>query len=173
MNVLAGFKKIRAFVFDVDGVLTDGSLLVMDNGQLVRRMNIKDGYALQLAVKKGYRILVISGGNSPAVELRLKKLGITDIFMSVLDKRSLLLQYLKDHGLKTEEVLFMGDDIPDYVCMKEVGLPAAPADAAHEIRKAAVYVSSKSGGTGCVREVIEKTLRLNGHWQMETDIPSR
>jgi 3-deoxy-D-manno-octulosonate 8-phosphate phosphatase (KDO 8-P phosphatase) len=173
MNLIERFKLINTFILDVDGVLTDGTVYVFENGEQVRRMNIKDGFALQLAIKKGYRILVISGGNSPAVEMRLKKLGITDIFMNVTDKRAMLLKYIKDHNLKKEQVLFMGDDIPDYVAMKEAGLPTAPADAAHEIRKIAVYVASKDGGKGCVREVMEKVLRLNGHWELETDIASR
>src|SRR5687767_6757242 len=173
MSLLDSFRKIKVFAFDVDGVLTDGSLLVFDNGEQVRRMSIKDGFALQLAIKKGYRILVISGGNSPAVVTRLKKLGITDIFMNVLDKRAMIVQYMQDHGLKKEQVLFMGDDIPDYLAMKEVGISAAPADAAQEIRRIAVYVASLKGGKGCVREVMEKVLRLNGHWELETDIASR
>jgi 3-deoxy-D-manno-octulosonate 8-phosphate phosphatase (KDO 8-P phosphatase) len=173
MNLIDKFKLVTTFVLDVDGVLTDGTVYVFDNGEQVRRMSIKDGFALQLAVKKGYRLLVVSGGNSPAVALRLKKLGVTDIFMNVLDKKAMILQYIQDHGLNSEHVLYMGDDIPDYVAMKAVGVPVAPADAAHEIRKAAVYIASAKGGKGCVREVLEKVLRLNGHWELETDIPSR
>ena len=173
MNLIDKFKLVTTFVLDVDGVLTDGTVYIFDNGEQVRRMNIKDGFALQLAVKKGYRLLVISGGNSPAVVTRLTKLGITDIFMNVLDKRQMILQYMQDHGLNKEQVLYMGDDIPDYAAMKVVGMPVAPADAAHEIRKAAVYIASARGGKGCVREVIEKVLKLNGHWELETDIPSR
>ena len=173
MNLIEKFKLISTFILDVDGVLTDGTVYVFENGEQVRRMSIKDGFALQLAIKKGYRVLIISGGNSPAVITRLKKLGITDIFMNVLDKKAMVIQYMKDHDLRKEQVLFMGDDIPDYVVMKEVGLPTAPADAAHEIRKVAVYVTSSKGGKGCVREVMEKVLRLNGHWELETDIASR
>lgn len=173
MNLIDKFKLVTTFILDVDGVLTDGTVYVFENGEQVRRMNIKDGFALQLAVKKGYRLLVISGGNSPAAMARLKKLGITDIFMNVLDKKQMILQYMQDHGLNKEHVLYMGDDIPDYVAMKAVGMPVAPADAAHEIRKAAVYIASAKGGKGCVREVIEKVLRLNGHWELETDIASR
>lgn len=173
MNLIERFKLITTFILDVDGVLTDGTVYVFENGEQVRRMSIKDGFALQLAVKKGYRVLVISGGNSPAVIGRLKKLGITDIFMNVLDKQAMVVQYMRDHGLKKQQVLFMGDDIPDYVVMQEVGLPVAPADAAQEIRKVAVYITSSKGGKGCVREVMEKVLRLNGHWELETDIASR
>ena len=173
MNLIERFKLIKTFVLDVDGVLTDGTVYVFDNGEQVRRMSIKDGFALQLAIKKGYRILVISGGNSPAVVERLKKLGLTDIFINITDKRTLVLQYMKDHQLQKEGTLFMGDDIPDYVVMKEAGLAVAPADAAEEIKKVAAYITSKKGGKGCVREVIEKVLRLNGHWELETDITSR
>lgn len=173
MNLIDKFKLVTTFILDVDGVLTDGTVYVFENGEQVRRMSIKDGFALQLAIKKGYRLLVISGGNSPAVIERLKKLGITDIFMNVLDKRALVVQYIEDHQLNKEQVLYMGDDIPDYAAMKTVGMPAAPADAAHEIRKAAVYIASAKGGKGCVREVIEKVLKLNGHWELETDIASR
>jgi 3-deoxy-D-manno-octulosonate 8-phosphate phosphatase (KDO 8-P phosphatase) len=173
MTLLDQFKIVTTFVLDVDGVLTDGTVYVFDDGQQVRRMSIKDGFALQLAIKKGYRILVISGGTSDAVAGRLHKLGITDIFMNVHDKRSVLLQYMSDHNLKRNQVLFMGDDIPDYMAMLEVGLPCAPADAAPEIKKVSVYISHKEGGKGCVREVIEKVLKLNGHWELKTDIPSR
>jgi 3-deoxy-D-manno-octulosonate 8-phosphate phosphatase (KDO 8-P phosphatase) len=173
MTLIDQFKQITTFILDVDGVLTDGTVYVFDDGEQVRRMSIRDGFALQLAVKKGYRILVISGGNSPAVVSRLKKLGITDIFMNVPDKHSIMLQYIKDHNLGKDQVLFMGDDIPDYVAMNEAGLPCAPSDAAPEIKKIAAYISGKEGGKGCVREVIEKVLKLNGHWELETDIPSR
>lgn len=173
MSLLERFKQITTFVLDVDGVLTDGTIYVFENGEQVRRMSIRDGYALQLAVKKGYRLLVISGSNSPAVVARLKKLGLTDIFMSVLDKRSAIIQYMDDHALTREQVLFMGDDIPDYIAMQVAGLPCAPADASTEIKEVAAYICSAPGGRGCVREVIEKVLKLNGDWELNTDVPSR
>lgn len=173
MNLIEKFKQITTFILDVDGVLTDGTIHVFDTGEQVRRMSIKDGFVLQLAVKKGYRILVVSGSNSPAVDARLKKLGITDIFMNVLDKRALVLQYINDHQLKREEVLFMGDDVPDIIAMKEAGLPVAPADAAPDVKKFALYITSAKGGEGCVREVMEKVLKLNAHWELETNIASR
>ena len=173
MTILDQFKKITTFVFDVDGVLTDGTIYVFDNGEQVRSMNIKDGFALQLAIRKGYHILVISGGNSPAVISRLKKLGINDVFMSVLDKRATLLQFIKEKSIPAEEVLFMGDDIPDYMAMQEAGLKCCPADAAPELKKIADYISVKEGGKGCVRDVIERVLKLNGHWELDTDVPSR
>ena len=173
MNVLAGFKKIRAFVFDVDGVLTDGSLLVMDNGQLVRRMNIKDGYALQLAIKQGYDIMVISGGNSEAVRQRLEKLGVHEVHMNILNKKDVLTRFVTGKQLKWEEVLYMGDDIPDLEVMQLSGLPCCPAVAVQEIRAVSHFISQIPGGQGCVREVIEKVLRLQGKWSHDVTVPSK
>lgn len=167
------FSRITTFVFDVDGVLTDGTLFVFDNGEQVRRMNIKDGYALQLAVKKGYRVVIFSGGISEAVIQRLKKLGITDVFMNVKDKKSGLLNYLQQHDITWEEVLFMGDDIPDYSVMKEAALPCAPCDAVPEIKQIAKYISSLPGGKGCVRDVIEKVLKLRDDWDLDVTVPSK
>jgi 3-deoxy-D-manno-octulosonate 8-phosphate phosphatase (KDO 8-P phosphatase) len=173
MSLLKKFQNIRLFVFDVDGVLTDGSLYVFANGEQVRKMNIKDGYALQLAIKKGYGIMVISGAMSEGVSARLQKLGISDIFMKVVNKREVLIDYLREKNITMEQVLFMGDDIPDYQLMKIAGISCAPADAVADVRSAAHFISTIKGGEGCVREVIEKVLKLNGHWEMETDIPSK
>jgi 3-deoxy-D-manno-octulosonate 8-phosphate phosphatase (KDO 8-P phosphatase) len=167
------FSRITTFVFDVDGVLTDGTLFVFENGEQVRRMNIKDGYALQLAVKKGYRIAIFSGGVSEAVVQRLNKLGITDVFMNVKDKKSGVLSYLQQHSITWEEVLFMGDDIPDYSVMKEAALPCAPCDAVPEIKQIAKYISSLRGGKGCVRDVIEKVLKLRDHWDLDVTVASK
>lgn len=173
MNILAKFKPIKTFVFDVDGVLTDGSLLVLDDGQMARKMNIKDGYALQLAVKKGYHVVVISGGTSTAVKQRLDKLGVTENFLSVENKKAKLLEYTEQHGLKLDEVLFMGDDIPDHSAMQLTGLPCCPADAATEIKQISEYISPFNGGMGCARDVIEKVLKLNGHWDLDTTVASK
>lgn len=173
MNVLEKFKTIKTFVFDVDGVLTDGSLLVLDDGQQARTMNIKDGYALQLAVKKGYRVVVISGGTSDAVKMRLEKLGVKDCFLKVDNKKEKLIEYVATYGLKWEEILFMGDDIPDYTSMQLTGLPCCPADAAQEIKQVSHYISPIAGGKGCARDVIEKVLKLNGHWDLDTTVASR
>ncbi len=173
MNLLERFKLVKVFVFDVDGVLTDGSLYVFNNGEQVRRMNIKDGFALQLAVKKGYRIIVISGSHSEAVIARLNKLGITDVFMKITDKKARLEELLQQYDFTWQDVLFMGDDIPDYAVMKSAGLACAPADAALEIKQVAHYISPLPGGTGCVREMIEKVLKIHGQWELETDIPSK
>ena len=172
MNILARFKDIKLFVLDVDGVLTDGSLLLMDNGEMVRKMNIKDGYALQLAVKKGYEILIISGGNSEAVKLRLEKLGIRNIFMKVTNQKEQMMQFVSDKNLTWPQVLYMGDDIPDVLPMQMAGIACAPADAVPEVRGLAHYISPLAGGYGCVRDVIEKVLKLNGDWNDHPEIAS-
>lgn len=173
MNVLKLFKQITTFIFDVDGVLTDGTVLVLDNGVQARRMSIKDGFALQMAAKKGYRILIVSGGNSPQVAGRLEKLGITDVHMSVEDKKAMVAEYISKNKLKKEEVLFMGDDLPDLPVMSIVGLPCCPADAVAEIKEAVQYISPLNGGFACVRDVIEKVLRLNDKWEYSVDVASR
>ena len=173
MNVLELFSQITTFIFDVDGVLTDGSLLVMPGGAMVRRMNIKDGYALQLAVKAGYHIVIISGGNSPEVEDRLNKLGIQQVFMRAENKMMILENIMQQHKLTQTEILFMGDDIPDYEVMGRVGLACCPADAATEIKQISKYISPLKGGEGCVRDVIEKVLKLRGNWSLDTHIKSQ
>jgi 3-deoxy-D-manno-octulosonate 8-phosphate phosphatase (KDO 8-P phosphatase) len=173
MNLLSLFKSIKLFVLDVDGVLTDGSLLVLNDGQMARSMNIKDGYALQLAIKKGYKILVISGGVSDAVKNRLEKLGISDISMNVVDKKDVLLSYVTGHGLNWPEVLYMGDDIPDMVPMQMAGLACCPFDAVPEIKALSHYISPLNGGKGCVRDVIEKVMKLNNDWNDDGSTASK
>jgi 3-deoxy-D-manno-octulosonate 8-phosphate phosphatase (KDO 8-P phosphatase) len=172
MNLLSRLRFITAFVFDMDGVLTDGSLVIADNGQWLRRMNIKDGYALQLAVKCGYKVAVISGSESGPVEERLRALGVTDVFMKVHDKESFLNDYLAKNNISPRETLFMGDDIPDYQSMIVAGFPCCPSDAAVEIKQISSYISPLPGGSGCVRDVIEKVLKLNKHWLLETSVSS-
>lgn len=162
--MLEQFNNITTFVFDVDGVLTDGQLLVMPNGLMARSMNIKDGYALQLAVKKGYRVIIISGGHSPEVKERLEKLGVSEVHMQVSDKLGLLKTILAESDTAQNSCLYMGDDMPDLDCMKWVGLPVCPQDSVNEIKEVALYISSKNGGTGCARDVIEKVLKLRGDW---------
>lgn len=173
MNVLELFKKITTFIFDVDGVLTDGTVLVLENGLQARRMNIKDGFALQMAEKNGYKVLIISGGNSPQVVQRLEKLGITDVHMSVLNKKDFVANYIASNNLKAEEVLYMGDDMPDLPALSVVGLPCCPADAVIEVKEAVQYISPLNGGCACVRDVIEKVLKLNDHWHYRVDVTSR
>lgn len=173
MSLLDQFKQIKTFVFDMDGVLTDGTLLIHDNGQFLRRMHIRDGFALQMAVKKGYRVAVISGSTSDPAIIRLNHLGIRDVYMGVSDKKAVLDTYIQQHGLLPKEILYMGDDIPDYDVMKSVGMPCAPADAVAEIKQLCTYISPVAGGLGCVRDVIEKVLKLNDHWDLHTEVASR
>jgi 3-deoxy-D-manno-octulosonate 8-phosphate phosphatase (KDO 8-P phosphatase) len=173
MNIIDRFKKITTFIFDMDGVLTDGSVLVLENGLQARRMSIRDGYALQLAVKKGYRLLVVSGADSSPVTERLNKLGITEVHMSVANKKAFVEKYIAANKLVAEEILFMGDDIPDHSVMSMVGLPVCPADAVAEIRAISKYISPATGGNGCVRDVIEQVLKLNDHWHHLEDIASK
>lgn len=173
MTLFEKFSKIKCLVFDVDGVLTDGSLLILDDGQMVRKMNIKDGYALQLAVKKGYQVVVISGGDCEAVRKRLAGLGVTEVFLKTENKKQLLQQYLQKKSIASEQVLFMGDDIPDYEVMQEVGLPCCPADAVAEIKNIAAYISSIKGGFGCVRDIIEKVLKQQNAWDITAPIISK
>jgi 3-deoxy-D-manno-octulosonate 8-phosphate phosphatase (KDO 8-P phosphatase) len=173
MNLLEYFKPIKTLIFDIDGVLTDGNILVFETGEQVRKMNIKDGYALQLAVKKNYHLVVISGGNGAGAGIRLQKLGIMNIFLQVTDKTKVVEEYLNQHQLSWAETLYMGDDVPDFRPMQKAGMPCAPADAAPEILQVARYISPFGGGKGCVRDVIEKLLRLHGKWEMDSGIPSR
>ncbi|GAA3939675.1 HAD hydrolase family protein [Chitinophaga oryziterrae] len=173
MNILALFKPVTTFVFDVDGVLTDGTVQLLPNGEQSRKMSIRDGYALQLAIKKGYRIVIISGGKSESVVSRLQGLGIKDIYTGITDKQEKLQDYVFEHDLRWDEVIFMGDDIPDYRAMQLVGLPVCPADAAPEIKSICRYISPINGGMGCVREIIEKVLKLNDHWTIDEEIASR
>lgn len=170
MSILSRFKTITTFIFDMDGVLTDGSLSVTENW--VRNMFVRDGYAIQLAVKMGFYLVIISGSDSPAVTERLKRLGVKHVFMNIKDKETLLKSFMSDNNLEMKEMLFMGDDIPDYYCMKLAGLAACPADAVSEIKSISHYISPFSGGKGCVRDVIEKVLKLNNKWSIETSVTS-
>ena len=170
--MLKNFKHITTFVFDVDGVLTDGTLLVLPDGVMARRMNIKDGYALQLAIKRGYRVLIITGGNAAEVKERLLKLGITEIWMQVEDKAAILRKLIEEQNLAKESILYMGDDIPDREVMQLCGLPCCPADAAQDIKEVSLYISHLKGGEGCGRDVIEKVMKLRGNWMEEVTVRS-
>jgi len=169
----ARFQSIRHFVFDIDGVLTDGTVLVLPDGEQVRRMSIKDGFALQLAHHLGYHILVISGSARSSVESRLHKLGITDVHFSVTDKAAFLLAKIQALGWDPARTLYMGDDLPDLPAMSLIGLPSCPHDAAPELQSMSAYISPLNGGMGCVRDVIEQVLRLNGQWKLQSGITSR
>ena len=171
-NYLEIFSKINTFIFDVDGVMTDGRVLMMENGEAVRRMNIKDGYVLQLAVKLGYNIAIITGGNSEAVKKRFNSLGIYDVYLKAADKMDVFEEYKLTHDIDPNKTLYMGDDIPDYQVMKEVAMPCCPTDAAEEIKQVSKYISSKKGGEGCVRDVMEKVLKLQNKWMDEKSAPA-
>ncbi|TQD40083.1 KdsC family phosphatase [Haloflavibacter putidus] len=157
-------NDISTFVFDVDGVLTNGSILVSTEGELLRSMNIKDGYALKHAIKKGYTVCIISGGKNEGVRKRLRNLGITDIYLGIEDKVECLDEFFDIYGIKPENVAYMGDDIPDTHPMKLIGLPTCPQDAVNEVKSITKYVSHKKGGEGCVRDLIEQVLRVQGNW---------
>tara|TARA_R110002073_G_scaffold139232_2_gene289254 strand:+ start:31433 stop:31960 length:528 start_codon:yes stop_codon:yes gene_type:complete len=156
--------RITTFIFDVDGVLTDGTVTIFPDGQLIRTMNIKDGYALKTAVEMGYNVCIISGGTNEAVKSRLKGLGITDIYLGAHNKVTQLNEYVTKHEIALDQVLYMGDDIPDYPVMKLVGLAACPKDAVPEIQNVSMYISQKKGGKGCVRDVIEQVLKVQDKW---------
>jgi 3-deoxy-D-manno-octulosonate 8-phosphate phosphatase (KDO 8-P phosphatase) len=156
--------SVKAIIFDVDGVLSLSTIQMSPAGLPVRTVNIKDGYAIQLAIKMGMKIAIISGGTDPSIEERYRKLGMTDIFMSCSTKIQVLNQYLADNHLSADEVIYVGDDIPDYEIMKVVGCPCCPADACSDIKEISTYISPYEGGRGCARDIIEQILRAKGLW---------
>jgi 3-deoxy-D-manno-octulosonate 8-phosphate phosphatase (KDO 8-P phosphatase) len=166
LNFKQRLTKITTIMFDVDGVLTDGKVLVMESGEMVRNIYSKDGYALNLAVNKGYRVVVISGGNNLAIKNALSRNGVTDVFIRQHDKLACYKDYLALHNLSDEEIVFMGDDLPDYEIMSRVGLAVCPGDAVPEIREICQYISPRNGGEGCVRDIIEQVLRVQGKWEI-------
>jgi len=161
---LQKLKEITTFIFDVDGVLTNGDILASDSGEFLRTFNIKDGYALQLAVKRGFHVCIISGGKGQAMQKRFEGLGIKAIFLGVSDKVQVFHQYLEKIQTGATQVLYMGDDIPDLKVMKLVGLPTCPADAVPEIKAISQYISPCTGGKTAVRDIIEKVLRVQEQW---------
>ena len=163
-NYREKLKEITTFIFDFDGVLSDGKVYVMGDGEQVRATNTKDGYALQYALRKGYRVAIISGGYAKSMKERYKNFCGMDIFLQVSDKVEVFNQYMAEKGFKTNEVLYMGDDIPDYKLMLLSGVKCCPADACEEIKSIADYISYQIGGYGAVRDVIEQTLKAQGRW---------
>lgn len=161
---LSKLALVKAFILDVDGVLTDGTVCVTESGDEMRTMNIKDGYALSYASKQGYPIIVISGGRSEGVRIRLNRLGISEVHLKIQDKLPVLEESLKKHGLTLADCAYMGDDLPDLTAMKACLLSACPADAVWEVRDAAGFISQFKGGEGCVRELIEQCLKIQGKW---------
>lgn len=165
-NFKQKLTKITTFIFDVDGVLTDGKVFVFENGDVVRNMNSKDGYAIHLAVKKNYRIVIISGGNNIAIKNMLLKAGVKDIFINQHDKLQCYKDFIAENQLLEEEILFMGDDLPDWEVMSRVGVAVCPNDAATEIKALSLYISNNKGGEGCVRDIIEQVLRVQNTWEI-------
>ncbi len=167
-NLENSYKKklnhITTFIFDIDGVLTDGTVHITSTGDLMRSMHTKDGFAIKTALKKGYRVAVISGARDANVITRLSYLGIEDIFIGVDNKLPVYEKYIKKHQLSPSEVLYMGDDIPDIPLLQRVGLSAAPRDAVQEVLHMVDYISHKKGGKTCVRDIIEQVLRVQGNW---------
>ena len=160
-------NDITTFVFDVDGVLTNGSVLVSSEGELLRSMNVKDGYAMKKAIKNGYTVCIISGGKNEGVRKRLRGLGITDIHLGVEDKVECLDEFFDIYEIDAKNVAYMGDDIPDIFPMKMIGLPSCPQDAVSEVKAISNYISHKNGGEGCVRDLIEQVTKVQGKWENE------
>ncbi|WP_338644960.1 HAD-IIIA family hydrolase [Flavobacterium sp. KS-LB2] len=162
-------NDITTFVFDVDGVLTDSSVFVTNEGEILRTMNIRDGYAMKAAVESGYNVCIISGGSNEGVRIRLRNLGITAIHLGTPNKVETFDEYTEAHSINPEHVLYMGDDIPDYHVMKLVGLPTCPQDASPEIKAISRYISHKNGGKGAARDVIEQVMKAQGKWMAHFD----
>lgn len=162
-------SKIRAFAFDVDGVLSPSTIPLGADGMPRRMVNIKDGYALQLAVKRGFRIAIITGGKGEDVRRRFESLGVQDIFMGVSKKLPVFRKWMEDNNLNAEETVYMGDDIPDLPCLRVAGLPCCPHDACSEVRETSTYISKFTGGYGCGRDIIEQVMKAHGEWMTDAD----
>tara|TARA_S200000501_G_scaffold378467_1_gene441224 strand:+ start:1640 stop:2164 length:525 start_codon:yes stop_codon:yes gene_type:complete len=163
-------KKIKAFILDVDGVLTNGGLIIYPDGKFLRQMNAKDGYAIKLAIKHGYIIGVITGGREQNIKTRLEHLGVKEVFLGAHNKLPILKEFLKKHNLHKDDVMYMGDDIPDLEVLKHVGFSCCPFDASFDVQNICDYISMKKGGEGCVRDVIEQTLRVTDKWNLDGNI---
>ncbi|MEK9566660.1 MAG: HAD-IIIA family hydrolase [Flavobacteriaceae bacterium] len=159
--------NIKTFIFDVDGVLTDGKILIHSDGELLRSFDTKDGYAIKCALLKGFKIAIITGGRNEAVRERFKELGVFDIYLGAHHKLDAYQDLMDNYDLKAEEILYIGDDIPDIPVMEKVGLGCCPADAVPDVKARADYISHKKGGEGCVRELIEQVLRVQGKWSLD------
>ncbi|HQV37153.1 MAG TPA: HAD-IIIA family hydrolase [Flavobacterium sp.] len=159
-------NDITTFILDVDGVLTDSSVHITPTGEMLRVMNIRDGFAMKAALESGYNVCIISGGNNEGVRIRLRNLGISDIYLGSPDKEETFKEYCEIYNIKPEQVLYMGDDIPDYHVMQLVGLPTCPQDSSPEIKAISNYISHKNGGKGAVRDVIEQVMKVQGKWHL-------
>ncbi len=162
-------QNVTTFVFDVDGVFTDSTITITTEGELLRTMNVRDGYAVKTALSQGYRICIISGGSNQGVRLRLQALGVTDIYLGAAFKEESLREYLLDYEIPAEEILYMGDDIPDIPAMQMSGMVVCPQDAVPEVKRISHYISHLNGGKGCVRDIIEQVLKVRGHWHTHFD----
>ena len=162
-------NDITTFIFDVDGVLTDSSVHITPTGEMLRIMNIRDGFAMKAALESGYKVCIISGGSNEGVRIRLRNLGITDIYLASPNKVATFKEYTELYNILPEQVLYMGDDIPDYHVMQLVGLPTCPQDSSPEIKAISKYISHKNGGKGAVREVIEQVMKVQGKWNIYFD----
>jgi 3-deoxy-D-manno-octulosonate 8-phosphate phosphatase (KDO 8-P phosphatase) len=163
-NFKEKLREINTFIFDVDGVLTDGSLYILPSGEFMRTMNSKDGFALKLALIKGYNIAIITGAKENSIKERLVRLGIENTFLNATNKLPVLKKYLSKNNLNLQNTLYMGDDIPDLECMKKVGLSCCPKNAVSELKDISDYISPLNGGDGCVRDIIEQVLRIKKKW---------
>lgn len=169
MSFKKEFRHITTFVFDVDGVFTDGGITILPDGEMVRTMNTKDGYAVKAALHAGFRVAIISGGTNEAVRLRLEQLGVGDVYLGAHQKGEVLTEYAERYKIPYSEMLFMGDDIPDIAAMNMARIGCCPDDAVPEVLAAADYISHKNGGKGCVRDVIEQVLKVQGKWGVLTN----
>lgn len=163
-------NQITTFIFDVDGVFTDGSLLIDNEGNLLRTMNVKDGYAVKAALNMGFKVCIITGGKNEAVKKRLTDLGVNNVYMGTHDKTIALQDFLTSAKVKLEECLYMGDDLPDIPVMRKVALPTCPQDAVTEVKAASKYISHINGGKGCVRDVIEQVLKVQDKWYKKEEL---
>lgn len=166
-NYKAYLHKIKAFAFDVDGVFTDGSVLCTENGDLLRSYNAKDGFAVRTATLKGYPVAIITGGGSDSIIKRFSGLGVEDIYLRARNKIPPFMEFCNKYGLQPEEVVFVGDDIPDIQVMNACGLAVCPSDAAEEVKAVCDHISMYPGGHGCVREIVEQTLKIHGQWDFD------
>lgn len=167
-NFKEDIVKTEAFIFDVDGVMTDGGIIPLADGDFIRKYNAKDGYALGYALKMGYKVCIITGGRGRTLQHRMEMLGIGDLYMDCMDKIGAMNDFFTRYGLDPQNVIYMGDDIPDLECMRAVGIPVCPADAASEVAAVARYVSEFDGGHGCVRDIVEQVLRARGDWARDS-----
>tara|TARA_B100000795_G_scaffold158062_1_gene118718 strand:+ start:15760 stop:16293 length:534 start_codon:yes stop_codon:yes gene_type:complete len=165
--------QVTTFVFDVDGVLTDGTITITTDGDMYRTMHTKDGFALKEALLQGFNVCIISGGTNQGVFKRLSGLGIKDIHLGTHHKTETLKKYLQENNISPSQVLYMGDDLPDYKVMQEVMMPTCPQDAVPEIKALSKYISHKEGGKGCVRDVIEQVLKVHGKWNFDTNVSAQ